>query len=104
MEKTHEWHNCVVAVTAKYKHRVLISGDPELIKFMEGDLFEDNCAWGKLEGWPTEPGVYVGTIEYYFEQGYYDGYMADSESEWDYKFVNWKLLTEGWGDLGYIFP
>ncbi len=32
-------------------------------------------------GFPTEPGVYRCTIEYIFVQGYFEGYMCDSESD-----------------------
>ena len=104
MEKTNEWHNVVVAVSATSKLHFLIHGDPELIKFMDGDLFEDNCGYGRLNGFPNEPGVYIGTMEYHFQQGYSDGYKADGESEWDFVFTNWKLLGEGSDQLGYIFP
>lgn len=86
MDKVKEWHNVIVAVTPNSRLRVLVVGDPELVKFMDGDLFDDNCS--DMSSFPKEPGVYQGTIEYHFQQGYYEGYKADGESEWNYVFVN----------------
>lgn len=93
MEKTNEWHNVVVAVTPNSGLRVLVCGDPELCKWMDGDLFDDNSLMVSLKTFPDEPGVYIGTIEYWFQQGYSDGYPADGESDFDYRFVNWELVA-----------
>ena len=84
MKKTAEFPNTIIGVTADGS-RVLLMGDQELAKYFDGHLFEDNCVSDKLPTFPTEPGVYRATVEYYFEQGYCDGSKADGESEWDYR-------------------
>jgi hypothetical protein len=89
MEKVKEWPNTIVAVTPGGLH-LLVGGDPELIKYMDGDMFEDNSP--DLETFPTEPGVYVGTVEYWFQQGYFEGYPADGESDIEYAFSDYRKI------------
>jgi hypothetical protein len=33
---------------------------------------------------PLEPGVYHCLVDFYFEQGYFEGYKADGESNWEF--------------------
>lgn len=76
-----QWNNVIFGVSTSGLH-FLISGDDELKQFMDGSLFEDNSQ--SIEKFPTKPGVYRCTIEYWFEQGYFEGWRADGESEWDF--------------------
>lgn len=50
---------------------------------MDGTFCEDNS----FKNVPTEEGIYLCWIEFYFEQGYSEGYKADGESDWEYYVV-----------------
>lgn len=50
---------------------------------MDGTFCEDNS----FNNVPTEKGIYLCWIEFYFEQGYSEGYKADGESDWEYYVV-----------------
>lgn len=84
MEKLHEFPNTIIGVTPNTALQVILVGDQQLLKLMDGDLFEDNCAGNDRESFPKKPGIYRATVEYYFQQGYSDGYIADGESDWDF--------------------
>lgn len=73
MEKVEKYDNVLFAVTPNHRLTVLISGPPELVDKMTGDLFDDNSLPETLNRFPQEPGVYRATIEYWFEQGYFEG-------------------------------
>jgi hypothetical protein len=57
---------------------------------MDGTFCEDNS----FKNVPTEKGIYLCWIEFYFEQGYSDGYKADGESDWEYYVVAVKSLAD----------
>lgn len=50
---------------------------------MDGTFCEDNS----FKNVPTEKGIYLCQIDFYFEQGYSDGYKADGESDWEYRIM-----------------
>jgi hypothetical protein len=56
---------------------------------MDGTFCEDNS----FKNVPTEKGIYLCQVDFYFEQGYSDGYKADGESDWEYDIVEAKPLT-----------
>lgn len=89
MKKVQEHQNCILATSAD-KFTYLVSGNAELRKWMDGCCFEDNHFHGLngIENPPKEPGVYRATIEVWFEQGYYEGYKADGESDWEFRLGN----------------
>lgn len=55
---------------------------------MDGTFCEDNG----FKNVPTTKGVYLCEIDFYFEQGYSDGYKADGESDWEYRIVKAESL------------
>lgn len=81
MKKEREFPNTIIGVSVG-GWPFLIEGDPDLIKSMDGSNFEDNTQ--SPDKYPKGPGVYICTIEFWFEQGYFEGYKADGESEWDF--------------------
>lgn len=87
MQKIKEFPNSLIAITFN-ELRVLVDGDPELKKMMDGSLFDDNCLGTELPSFPKAPGVYLATVEFWFEQGYYDGYKAPGESDYDFILSN----------------
>jgi hypothetical protein len=50
---------------------------------MDGTFCEDNS----FKNVPTKKGIYLCQIDFYFEQGYSDGYKADGESDWEYRVI-----------------
>ncbi len=85
MEKVAEYSNTLIAVTAINHMQMLVEGDPELLKLMDGDFFEDNNPADDMETFPKEPGIYRATVEYYFQRGTYEGWDAPGESEWAFR-------------------
>jgi hypothetical protein len=61
----------------------VIVAPKDAMVFMDGTFCEDNS----FKNVPTEKGIYLCWIEFYFEQGYSDGYKADGESDWEYYVV-----------------
>lgn len=55
---------------------------------MDGTFCDDNS----FIGVPEKKGIYLCDIDFYFEQGYCDGFKADGESDWEYKIVNVESL------------
>lgn len=55
---------------------------------MDGTFCEDNS----FRNIPPECGIYLCDIDFYFEQGYFEGYKADGESDWEYHIVKAKSL------------
>lgn len=56
---------------------------------MDGAFCDDNG----FKNVPSEKGIYLCQVDFYFEQGYSDGYEADGESDWEYKIVKANPLT-----------
>ncbi len=85
MKKEAEFPDTIFAVAAGGSP-ILVIGHPDLKNIMDGPWFEENSQ--SIDDFPTKPGVYRCTIEYYFQMGYYEGYPAPGESDWDLKPVD----------------
>lgn len=88
-DEVHKWDNVLIGVSFTGL-RFLIDAPDDLIKFMDGSLFEDNSQ--SIDKFPTQPGVYTCSIEYWFDQGYFEGWRTDGESEWDFVPSNIKRV------------
>jgi len=58
----------------------ILDAPDEIIQFFDGFFTEDNS----FKGVPKEPGIYHCTVDFYFQQGYFEGYKADGESDWEF--------------------
>ena len=67
----------------------IIAAPEDAMVGMDGSSCDDNG----FKDVPSEPGIYICDVDFYFEQGYCDGYEADGESEWEYHVVKAKPLT-----------
>lgn len=100
MHKTHEFDNCLIAIFYDSSMPHLVDGPDELKELMNGSNFADNCIIEHGKGdkddvyptFPTEPGVYLATVEHWFEQGYSEGYRSDGESETTFQVSNARLV------------
>ena len=61
---------------------VILDAPDEILQFFDGCFCEDNEFSKWHEG--KEPGIYHCTVDFYFEQGYFEGYKADGESSWEF--------------------
>lgn len=73
--------DCIIA-TSKDMSQVIYAPDEAFVG-MDGCVCEDNC----FRSIPSEPGIYLCHVDFYFEQGYFDGYEADGESDWEYRIT-----------------
>lgn len=60
----------------------------EIEEWIDGCFCEDNC----IDNVPTEKGIYECKAEYWFKQGFCDGYPASGESESGLNIVDSKKL------------
>lgn len=90
--------NVIIAIMGEYEefyskekkpHGYILSRD-ELTVLEESDHLGDH----EFEGLPTEPGVYRCTVEFWYSQGYFEGYPADSESDWWFKCIASEKLLD----------
>ena len=81
-DKMIEYDNVIIAVTA-FGEPVLVDAPQEMVSMFDGPFFEDN-AISSIKKYPTIPGVYRCKIRYEFYQGYFEGWKADGESDWDF--------------------
>jgi len=47
--------------------------------WLDGLCIEDNSDF--MDGFPNEPGFYAATLEFWHEQGYFEGYPANGEND-----------------------
>lgn len=87
MELIFTKNNIIIAVN-RNKDGFLISDDNDIISIMDGEFLSDN----NFTNIPQEPGIYNCDIEYWFSQGYLDGYPCDSESDIEFRIINIKLF------------
>ena len=73
-------YDCKILV-AKGGDGFLVEAHPEISKGMDGIFLSDN----HFKNVPTEPAIYVCRVEFFFMQGYFEGYRADGESDWYYE-------------------
>lgn len=91
----------IIAVSPTFS--IIVEAPNDVLQMLDGSCCEDN-SFKKI---PQRTGVYLCIVDYYFEQGYCDGYRADDESDW--KFVitsatkiglpsvaySWEICNEG---------
>lgn len=91
---------------ASFKSVIAVSHDLAMILLapdnaladMDGPFCQDNS----FENIPVIPGVYLCSVDFYFYQGYYEGYKAYGESSWKYVITNSESLialpnvTDSW--------
>lgn len=65
-------HPTLVGGDGVWKLQNYLGPDEGLAEYIEYDN----------HGFPEDAGIYRCTIEYYFNQGYFEGYSCDSESDW----------------------
>lgn len=80
MKKISEYPNCLVAVDAISHFAYLIDGPEELKINMDGACLQDNMSKSHRSTLPENPGIYLMTIAFCYEEGYLDGYTAPGES------------------------
>lgn len=94
MEKTLEWVDQTIAIAVNQQGErlvMVIHPDPSLLENMGGHpVFDGSETDSKNVIQHLQPGIYSATIEFWFQQGYSDGYKADGESEWEFAFVDVK--------------
>lgn len=88
MRKLLEYHNCLVAVLAKDHLAYLVDGPEDLKIHLDGSCLQDNMSKYRCLLLPTHPGIYLMTIEYWYEDGFMDGYPAPGEREIDFSVSN----------------
>lgn len=81
MKRERKFENTIIAVAADGIPFV-VKGEDDLIKYLDGCWIEDNTQ--SLDKYPSKPGVYRCTIEFWFEKGTFEGWDAPGESEWDF--------------------
>jgi hypothetical protein len=67
----------------------VIAAPKDAMVGMDGSFCDDNG----FNDVPPEPGIYLCDVDFYFEQGYCDGYRADGESDWEYHVTKAKPLV-----------
>lgn len=83
-------HDITFAVLKGGKSAVLVTYPDKMSDSLDGPFLEDNSI-GK---YPPEPGHYQAKAVFWFNQGYYDGYPADGESDWGYTLTEIRRLSE----------
>lgn len=63
---------------------VVVGGPSRLYDLMDSWFFDDVLSTGE----PTSRGFYVCDVEVWFQQGYFEGYKHDGESEIEFRLVN----------------
>lgn len=87
MRKERVFLNCKIAKT-KGGITALVDGPQELVDLMDGDFFEDNCMSESEKLLPHAPGFYIADVEFWFEQGFFEGYPSPGESDIDFRVSN----------------
>jgi len=75
---------CKILVSAQKGFAYLVEAPKEVTEGVDGLLLEDN----DFRNIPEKPGVYLCRVEFFFQQGYSEGYQADGESEWHYEIIS----------------
>jgi len=63
---------------------LIIDAPKEIKDIFEGIYCDDNS----FKNVPKKTGVYICNVEFYFHQGYFEGYKADGESDWEFKIIS----------------
>ena len=91
MKKELEFPGCILVHTISGTTH-LLDGPRDLMDLMDGDCLDDACMDEGRKTLPTDPGVYSATIEYWFQQGYFEGYPAPGESDYDFRLSNLRRI------------
>ena len=95
-----EQHEIAFAVSA--------DGDAFLVIASEAVInANEECAGMEKAGWgglPTAPGFYKARAEFWFQQGYYEGYPAPRESSWGFSLVDCSPVGEAPPTSGGTIP
>jgi hypothetical protein len=91
MKKELEFPGCILVHTILGTTH-LLDGPRDLMDLMDGDCLDDACMDEGRKTLPTDPGVYSATIEYWFQQGYFEGYPAPGESDYDFRLSNLRRI------------
>lgn len=83
-----------MTICVGYNSEGILVSVPDIARIALDSVY---CDDNGFEGVPKEPGVYQCECEFYFIQGYYDGYPADGESDW-----GWKVTVKKKVELGPI--
>jgi hypothetical protein len=85
MKNETEYYMTLAISRVEPETPVILDAPDEIIQVFDGFFCEDNSfkdTWFKKT--PLEPGVYHCKVAFYFEQGYFEGYKADGESDWEF--------------------
>jgi len=80
MEKKTTYFMTIGVSRVEPKTPFILDAPDEIISIFDGFFTEDNS----FKGVPKEPGIYHCTVDFYFEQGYFEGHEADGESDWEF--------------------
>lgn len=69
---------------------IIVKYPEEFRHRLDGSFCDDNL----FVNVPKENGVYECDVEYWFSQGYSEGFPADGESDWEFRVVNSKQLVD----------
>ena len=67
---------------------LIIDVPKEIADIFDGIYCDDNS----FKDVPKETGVYICNVEFYFHQGYFEGYKANGESDWEFKVISHKKI------------
>ena|ERR1700690_4205072 len=85
MKLVRSWQNCTIGVLAgSGLMTTLILGPKELTDIMDDCFLDDHCFGTGKSTFPTEVGIYIATVEEWFEEGN----VPDYEPEWELRLSN----------------
>ena len=85
MDKKGSYYMTLAISRVSPETPVILDAPDEIIRFFDGFFCEDNSfkdTWFKAIS--LEPGIYHCRVDFYFQQGYFEGYQADGESDWEF--------------------
>ena len=91
MEKIITFLRCIIAISMGGSI-LLIKGSQLLFDKMDGDFFDDNMTEFEFKKINNPPGVYTCDVEFWFEQGFFEGYPHPGENDWVFKIKNIKPI------------
>lgn len=65
-----------------------------IVSYEKNDIF-DGCPFNgpdvednNFTNVPDKPGIYNCRVEFWFEQGYFEGYPANGENDWEFRIIS----------------
>lgn len=89
MEKKGTYYMTLAISRIDPQTPIILDAPDEIIQFFDGFFCEDNSfndRWFKSV--PLESGVYHCKVNFYFQQGYFEGYIAHGESDWEFVVIS----------------